>query len=136
MRRRMSSGSDMRPGPDSPSASSPSSGPISSTPRSRNVAAFACVAGCSHIRPFIAGATSSGPRCASAASVEDVVGDALRELRERVRGARRHDEQVGALEVRIEILVRGPPRERGERLRGDELLGAGRDERNDVVPGP
>ena len=38
---------------------------------------------------------------------QDVVGDALRELRERVRGARRHDEHVGALEVRIEILVAG-----------------------------
>ena len=35
----------------------------------RSVAAFACVAGCSHMRGFIAGATSTGPRCASAASV-------------------------------------------------------------------
>ena len=59
----------MRPRPTSPSASSPASGPISSTPRARRVAAFACVASCSHMRVFIAGATSTGPRCASAASV-------------------------------------------------------------------
>ena len=65
---------------------------------------------------------------------EDVVRDPLRELRERVRGARRDDEQVGVLEVWIQILARGPPRERVERLRGDELLRAAGDERHDVVP--
>ena len=66
---------------------------------------------------------------------EDVVRDPLRELRERVRGAGRDDEQVGALEVRIQILGRRPPRERVERLRRDELLRAARDERHDVVAG-
>ena len=35
----------------------------------RSVSAFARVAGCAHMRGFIAGATSTGPRCASAASV-------------------------------------------------------------------
>ena len=38
-------------------------------PRVRSVATFACVASCVHIRVFIAGATSTGPACASAASV-------------------------------------------------------------------
>ena len=65
----ISSGSDIRPTPHSPSAISPSSGPMSSTPRSRRSAAFACVAGCDHMRGFIAGATRTGPRWASAASV-------------------------------------------------------------------
>ncbi len=58
----------MRPAPSSPSASSPSAGPTSSTPRDRSVSTLACVAGWFHMRTFIAGATSSGPSCASAAS--------------------------------------------------------------------
>ncbi len=45
---------------------------MNSAPRSRTRAAFACVAGCSHIRTFIAGASSTGPRNASAASVRTV----------------------------------------------------------------
>ncbi len=69
IRRAISSGSVIRPSPTSPSASSPASGPMSSTPRSRNVSAFAWVAACSHIRVFIAGAARIGPRWASAASV-------------------------------------------------------------------
>src|SRR5690606_29344839 len=56
----MSSGSAMRPGPDSPSASGPSTGPTTSAPRSRSRAMLACVAGCSHMRWFIAGASASG----------------------------------------------------------------------------
>ena len=64
---------------------------------------------------------------------EDVVGDPLRELRERVRRARRDDEEVGAVEVWIQILGRRPPRKRVERLRRHELLRAARDERHDVV---
>ena len=36
---------------------------------------------------------------------EDVVGDPVRELRERVRRARRDDEQIGARQVRVGILV-------------------------------
>ena len=68
-RSRMSSGSAIRPIPSSPSASSPSTGPTNSTSRARSVATFACVASCVHIRVFIAGATSTGPACASAASV-------------------------------------------------------------------
>ena len=49
------------PTPHSPSAVSPSSGPTSSTPRADSVSTFARVAGCAHIRGFIAGATSTGP---------------------------------------------------------------------------
>ena len=69
IRAAISSGSAMRPTPHSPSAVSPSSGPTSSTPRPVSVSTFARVAGCDHIRGFIAGATRTGPRCASAASV-------------------------------------------------------------------
>ena len=69
MRAKISSGSAMRPTPSSPSASSPSAGPTSSTPRARSVATFSCVAGWSHMRVFIAGATSTGPACARTASV-------------------------------------------------------------------
>ena len=65
----ISRGSAIRPTPEPPSASSPSAGPTNSTPRERSSSAFACVAGCDHMRSFIAGATTSGPRCASAASV-------------------------------------------------------------------
>jgi len=64
---------------------------------------------------------------------QDVVRDALRELRERVRRARRNDEQVGVLEVRIGIAIEWPPRQRREGLRGHELLGTARDKRNHVV---
>ena len=65
---------------------------------------------------------------------EDVVGEPVRELRERVRRAGRDDEQVGAR--------RGAgrdPRPAGRRASAakvsarDEALGAGRDERDDLV---
>ena len=65
----MSSGSAIRPTPHSPSAISPSSGPISSAPRATSVSTFARVVECAHMRGFIAGASSTGPRWASAASV-------------------------------------------------------------------
>ncbi len=68
-RAKIASGSLIRPIPSSPSASSPASGPISSTPRAHNVSTLARVAGCSHIRTFIAGATRNGPRNASASWV-------------------------------------------------------------------
>ena len=79
------------------------------------------------------GATSTGPRWASAASVSEVVGEPVGELRERVRGARRDDEQVGAGQVQVEVLAGRPARERGEGLGADEPLGAGRDERDHLV---
>ena len=65
---------------------------------------------------------------------EDVVGEPVRELRERVRRARRDEQQVGAREVEVHVLGRGPAGERAEGLGGDEALGAGRHERHDVVP--
>ncbi len=36
---------------------------------------------------------------------EDIVGDAVRELRERVRGARRNDQQVGARQVLVDVVA-------------------------------
>ena len=65
----MSSGSDMRPGPNSPQAMSPSSGPITVTPRDFNVSILAWVAACCHMRTFMAGATITGLSVASSAVV-------------------------------------------------------------------
>ena len=64
---------------------------------------------------------------------QDVVGEPVRELGQRVRRARRDDEQVGAREVEIDVVPRRPPRERAERLGGDEALGARRHEGYDLV---
>ena len=64
---------------------------------------------------------------------QQVVGDALRELRERVRRARRDDEQVAPGQVEVEILVGRPARERLKGLGPNEPLGAGRHERHHVV---
>ena len=64
-------------------------------PRSASSAAFACVAGCSHMRTFIAGATSDRPAKCERRLGEDVVGEPVRELGERVRRQRRDHEQVG-----------------------------------------
>ena len=55
----MASGSLIRPGPNSPQAIDPSSGPQNSTPSVRSVATLRWVAGCSHMRTFMAGATST-----------------------------------------------------------------------------
>ena len=62
---KIASGSAMRPGPNSPQAMAPSSGPIRVTPSPASVAALRRVAGCSHIRTFIAGAISTGLSVAS-----------------------------------------------------------------------
>ena len=65
-----SGGSGSRPVPDSPiEASEPVPGSSTRAPRSRSCARFACVAGCSYIAEFIAGASTSGLRQASAALV-------------------------------------------------------------------
>jgi hypothetical protein len=64
---------------------------------------------------------------------EDVVGEPVRELGERVRRARRDDQQVGAREVEVDVVPRRTARERSKRLGGDEPLGVGRDEGNDLV---
>src|SRR5207302_765418 len=65
-RKAMSSTFHKRPMPSYPHASIPSSGPMNSTPRVFSVATFSCVAGCSHIFPFMAGASKIGARVASA----------------------------------------------------------------------
>jgi hypothetical protein len=66
---------------------------------------------------------------------EHVVGEAVRELGERVRGQRRNDEQVGPRQVRVRALVDRAVGERGERLARDEALGAGGHERDHLVAG-
>ncbi len=125
-RRRSPTGSAMRPIPHSPSASGPSSGPTSTAPRAASVATFARVAGCSHMRTFIAGATTSGPGRGERALRHDVVGEAVRELREGVRRARRdaHERRdARRVEVRVAAVERRrvaqhrAPAERRERLR-------------------
>ena len=50
-------------------ASSPSPGAMTVAPRAASSSRFACVAGCRYMRLFIAGATGSGQRAASAAAV-------------------------------------------------------------------
>src|ERR1051325_53922 len=55
-----------RPTPSYPQASIPSSGPMNSIPRLFNISTFFWVAACSHIFPFMAGATRIGARVASA----------------------------------------------------------------------
>ncbi len=67
---------------------------------------------------------------------QHVVREPVRELRERVGRARGHEQQVGPREVQVDVVAGRPPRERPERLRGDEPLRAGRDERHHVVAAP
>ena len=63
-------GSASRPTPHSPfEASLPSPGGTMRTPRSRSVSTLPFVAGCSYMRSFMAGATTSGALEASAALV-------------------------------------------------------------------
>jgi hypothetical protein len=64
---------------------------------------------------------------------KDVVGEPVRELRERVCGARCDEQEVGTRQVEVDVLRRRPARERAESLGGDEALGARRHERHDVV---
>ncbi len=94
---------------------------------------MARVAALAHIRGFIAGASEHRPAVGERRLGEDVVGEPVGELRERVRGAGRDDEQVGAGQVLVEVLAGRPPRERLEGLGADEPLGAGRDERDHLV---
>ena len=65
---------------------------------------------------------------------QEVVGDAVCELREGVRGARGDHEQVGAGQVRIDVLRGWSPCQREECLLGHEPLCPGRDQRHDVMP--
>ena len=70
---------------------------------------MAWVAGLRYIRLFIAGATATGHAAASAAVLSEVVGVAVGELGERVRGRRRDQIEVGSLDQR-EMADRGPLR--------------------------
>ncbi len=64
---------------------------------------------------------------------ENVVGEPVRQLRQRVCGQRRDHEQIGALEVRIGIGARGLAREREERLGPNESVGGLRRQRQHVM---
>ena len=121
----ISSGSAMRPAPTSPSASSPSAGPDElDAARAQASRRSARVAGCSHMRTFIAGATSTGPCVRESGLGEEVVGEPVRQPRERVRRQRRDDEQVGVLEMRVRVVALRLASEREEGLGRDEPLGA------------
>ena len=59
------------------------------------------------MRVFIAGATSTGPCVREHRLGEDIVGEAVRQARERVRRQRRDDEEIPPPEMRIGIVARG-----------------------------
>ena len=59
MAARIAGGSARRPGPNSPQAIGPSSGPTTSAPSALSAARLRWVAGCSHMRTFIAGASNT-----------------------------------------------------------------------------
>jgi hypothetical protein len=64
---------------------------------------------------------------------QDVVGESVGELGERVRRERGDDEQVGVREVRIEVARRLSAGERLERVRGHEALRVRGEQRRDLV---
>jgi hypothetical protein len=65
---------------------------------------------------------------------ENVVRQAVRELRQGVRRERRDDEQVGVDEMRIEVACRFTARKRLEGMAGYEALGVRRQDRRHLVP--
>ena len=84
------------------------------------------------MRWFIAGATSERPVVRERGLGDDVVGEAVREPRERVRRERRDD--VAGRRAPGAGTGRSPPRgERPERLGGDEPLGAAGHEGSHLV---
>ena len=99
------------------------------------VATFACVAGCAHMRRFIAGATSERPAVRERCLGDDVVRDArARASRACSRCSGAIDVEVGALEVRVRVRRRGSRRASARNVsRRDEPLGAARHQRHDVV---
>jgi hypothetical protein len=66
---------------------------------------------------------------------EHVVGEPVRELRQRVGRQRRDHEQVGLDEVRVELPRLLSARQRLEGARGDEPLRLRRQHRRHLVPG-
>ena len=96
-----SGGSGSRPIPNSPGEpSDPVPGSSTVTPRARSVARFACVAGCSYIALFMAGATISGRRHASAAAVSRLSACPCASLASVCARRRRDQVYVGALDQR------------------------------------
>jgi hypothetical protein len=75
-----------------------------------------------------------GPAVSKRRLGQHVVSLPVRKLRKRVRRARRHDEQIRALEMRIEIVRLSATRERKEGLASDELLRPARRQRHNIVP--
>ncbi len=133
----ISLGSAMRPIPRSPaSAISPLPGPITTMPSSMSCARFRRVAGCAHMRGFIAGAISILQSVASEHGGCQIVGMAIRHLCHQVGGRRCHHDQVGLacepdmadvdLGRGIEQVSEHPPAGQGAgRERRDELLRGG-----------
>ena len=93
---RIAGGSASRPGPNSLQAIAPSSGPTTWMPRDASSAMFACVAACSHMRTFIAGATSTGLSVASSSVERQIVRQPGRHLRQDVGRGRRDHDKIGA----------------------------------------
>ena len=76
------------------------------------------------MRVFIAGATSNGTRVRERGLGQDVVREAMCQPRKRVGRERGDDEQVEPAQMRVRVVARGAPRERGEGLGRHEPLGA------------
>jgi hypothetical protein len=135
-RARISCGSAMRPGPLSPrSAMAPEFGPTTSTPSFCSVAMLRRVAGCSHIRGFIAGGDQDALVGREQRRRGEVVGMAVRHLGDQVGGGGCDDEEVGRarqgdmadiglVRQREQVGEAFLARERGDRERRDELAPA------------
>ncbi len=67
---------------------------------------------------------------------DDVVGDPVRELRERVRRQRRDHEEIRARQVEVNVLGRRAAGEGAERVGTDEPLSARSEQRHDLVSRP
>src|SRR6266508_1208945 len=67
---------------------------------------------------------------------DQVVREPLGQLRQAVRSQRRDDEEVGARQMEVEILSGGAACQAEEGLCAHETLGRGRNEGDDLVPGP
>jgi hypothetical protein len=65
---------------------------------------------------------------------EHVVGEPVRELRQRVGRERRDHQEVGVGQMRIEVAGAFAPREGLEGMTRDEPFGVGREERRHLVP--
>ncbi len=134
MRRAISAGSAIRPTPHSPSAVSPSSGPDElDAPLEQDLRIRPGRRVQPHTRVHRR-RNEHRPAMSERCLGDEVVGDPVGELRERVRRARCDDEQLGPGEMGVEVLASGTPRERLKGLGPHEAVGAGREQRDHVVP--